>query len=71
MRNKSYRTNVSSTVITLWITFWLVVVVACGYGWVQNIIHLFRMTTVMSGEGAVRIVGIFVAPLGAVLGWFF
>jgi len=42
-----------------------------AYGWVVNIIYLFHMSTVMNGEGAVRIAGIFVPPLGAIMGWFF
>ena len=39
------------------------------WGWVLNIIALTHMASVMTGMGALRIIGIFVAPLGAVLGY--
>jgi hypothetical protein len=38
-------------------------------GWVNNIVTLFGLDG-MSGEMVLRVVGIFVAPLGAVLGYF-
>lgn len=47
------------------------VMVAGFTGWVMNIISLVGMDGVLeSGLGIARIVGIFVAPLGAVLGYF-
>lgn len=45
----------------------------CGLlfaGWVMNIYALMHMISVLSGMGILRIVGIFLAPLGGVLGWF-
>ena len=38
-------------------------------GWVANIVKLFSLDTV-SGEMVLRAVGIFLAPLGAVLRFF-
>jgi hypothetical protein len=41
------------------------------YGWVMNIVHLVQNEVVWtSGMSIGRIIGIFVAPLGAVLGYF-
>ena len=38
------------------------------FGWVNNIIALASAETI-TGLIVLRIVGIFIAPLGAVLGW--
>lgn len=39
------------------------------YGWCVNIHDLYYMESVLSGEGIIRVAGIFIAPLGALLGW--
>jgi hypothetical protein len=38
-------------------------------GWVNNIVTLFGLEGI-SGEMVLRVAGIFIAPLGAVLGYF-
>ena len=39
-------------------------------GWVRNIIQLFTATFhPLTGEIVLKIVGIFIAPLGAIMGW--
>lgn len=48
---------------------WAVIVLAGLYGWVNNIITLFGMSDVWTGEGILRVAGIFAAPLGAILGY--
>jgi len=51
---------------------WLVLWIAGIIGWVLNIIDIFHMAHPLdSGFGILRIVGIFVAPLGSILGLFF
>jgi hypothetical protein len=50
---------------------WIVVGILAAIGWVINIVHLFGMNPVLTGEGVVRIIGIFVAPLGSIMGLFF
>jgi hypothetical protein len=46
--------------------------VLCVIGWVKNIIALITMTnSEITTLFILRIVGIFAAPLGVVLGWFF
>lgn len=55
------------------ITWGLVVtcfVIAAGYGWIMNIVKLIGSDFIWSsGMSIARLVGIFVAPLGAILGW--
>ena len=46
----------------------LLLVLVAGIGWVSNIITLFHLDT-FSGEMVLRVVGIFLAPIGAVLGF--
>ncbi len=46
----------------------LTVVLVAVSGWVMNIISLAHATS-MNGMVVLRAVGIFVPPLGAVLGW--
>ncbi len=46
-------------------------VFAAGYGWVMNIIKITQsFGDVLTGMFIARCIGVFVAPLGAVLGWF-
>lgn len=41
-------------------------------GWVMNIIALVHLESVDHlGEVIIRVIGIFIAPLGAIMGWFF
>jgi type III secretory pathway component EscS len=48
--------------------FILLLTLAAVTGWISNIITLFSLDT-FSGEMVLRVVGIFLAPLGAVLGF--
>ena len=51
---------------------WAVVVIAGIIGWVFNIINICSIDNLeWSGPVILQIVGIFVAPLGAVLGYVF
>jgi|LakMenEpi03Aug12_release.lakeMendotaPanAssembly.Ray.scaffolds.fasta_scaffold1411182_2 hypothetical protein len=52
-------------------TFWGAVLLVLATGWVMNIISLIH-SNFDDGQGlfALRVVGIFVAPLGSVLGFF-
>jgi hypothetical protein len=47
------------------IAVWIIAVI----GWILNIVQIADAHTV-NGMVIIRAVGIFVAPLGAVLGWF-
>ncbi len=52
---------------------WLTVVLFAIFGWVNNIVKLVSHAGDLSTFGALeitRVIGIFVAPLGAVLGYF-
>lgn len=49
---------------------WLAVVVLGVIGWVMNIITIFGTDHILdTGKGILRVVGIFVPPLGAIMGW--
>lgn len=52
---------------------WLVIVLVVVSGWIMNIIDIFKydFDVGITLEIALRLIGIFVAPLGAVMGWFF
>lgn len=49
---------------------YLVILLAVGYGWIMNIVSMIHMDVVTTGMGVARIAGIFVPPLGAILGYF-
>ena len=46
------------------------VYIAALVGWVLNLVKLFGLSTDDLGELILRIVGIFLAPIGAVAGYF-
>ena len=52
---------------------WPIVLLIMGlslYGWIMNIITLWTMPLdPLTGQLIIRIIGIFVAPLGAILGF--
>lgn len=49
---------------------WLAIVVAATYGWVMNIVHLYYSNfNDITGILILRVVGIFIAPLGSVMGY--
>jgi len=40
--------------------------------WIMNIVHLIGLeASTINGENIVRIIGIFIAPIGTIIGWFF
>lgn len=48
----------------------LLVVIAAFIGWVMNIVQLFGLADGgITGKFVLKCIGIFIAPLGAVLGW--
>lgn len=62
----SFKNMSLGTAITV-IGLWLLLVI----GWVMNIVDLVAMESLNSGLAIVRIIGIAVFPLGAIMGWFF
>ena len=52
------------------LTLYLVLILVLVGGWVANIVKLAGMCCEFSGELALRVVGIFIPPLGTVLGIF-
>ena len=46
-------------------------IAAAVFGWVMNIVNLFgTIGSSIDAEFVLRLVGVFVAPLGAILGYF-
>jgi len=46
----------------------LIIIILSICGWVMNIIEIIHMKS-LTGLMIVKCIGIFVAPLGAILGW--
>lgn len=62
------RTSDAGTIVIVLLT--ISVVIASVTGWVFNIIEIFNIANApITGMFVLRIVGIFVAPLGAILGY--
>ena len=70
MRKSYYR---SSAGYSLGLIFSILAIGLIGaIGWCMNIWHIIHMKNVLdSGEGIIRVVGIFVAPLGSIMGLFY
>ena len=53
------------------VLFWIFLVAGVLYGWIENIIILIHSSlNPLTALEIVRFVGIFVAPVGAILGYF-
>ena len=48
--------------------FWLGIFILGAIGWISNIVEIAH-ADIVSGMVILRVVGIFMFPLGAVLGW--
>ena len=48
----------------------VLLIIALVAGWIMNIIAIVQSEFIFTGMLIARIIGVFVAPLGAVLGWF-
>lgn len=63
MKQKGYELEV--------ILIWLTVVIVGGIGWVKNIIEIVHSDFAhITGMLVVRLIGVFIVPLGAILGYF-
>ena len=50
---------------------WIAVMIALAVGWVMNVVTIAHvMAEPITGMFVLRVVGIFVVPLGGVLGYF-
>ena len=51
---------------------WLLLVATGFVGWVLNLVALFNSSfTPITGHVVLRVIGVFVAPVGSILGFFF
>lgn len=52
------------------VVFWLALVVGIVWGWISNVINIMSYETLeMTGLLIVQIIGVFLVPLGALMGW--
>ena len=49
----------------------LVAIAFAAYGYIENIIHLVASPLAATTLCALRLIGIFMPPLGIFMGWFF
>lgn len=50
---------------------YVLLLLAAVFGWIMNIMAIIQMPVIeLTGMTVARIIGIFLAPLGAILGWF-
>jgi hypothetical protein len=62
--------NQAGGIVVLWLVLLLVCILA-GIGWVINIVKLVGLIGADIGtEFVLRVVGVIVAPLGSIMGWF-
>lgn len=55
---------------TLFFVYLAIVLVAC-YGWINNIVIIFHSDfSHITGQLVIRIIGVFIAPIGCVMGFF-
>lgn len=68
------RKNTDGSIILGVLLFWASIVVTLIAGWINNIIWLFHIDKFSwSGEQIISVIGVFLAPIGAVHGiylWF-
>ncbi len=50
--------------------FIIILAILVAIGWVMNVIDLVRWNADITAEFIIRVIGIFVPPLGAIMGWF-
>ena len=62
-KSKNYGIGASMAFLAIW-AFFVV-------GWILNIIDLVKMNIELTGVVILKIIGIFVIPLGSIMGWFF
>ena len=59
----------TQTFLAIWLV-WLALIIAGGYGWIMNIVKIVNTGfDVFTGMLIARCIGVFIAPLGAVLGY--
>lgn len=67
----SYRFKTERQLSTGVIVTVLILTLLAFIGWVMNIVELFGMSfSTVTGELVVRIIGVFLFPIGGIAGWF-
>lgn len=63
--------DVSTSIAILGVLIWLGVIITVAVGYVFNILDLFSDLSTVNGVFIMRIIGIFLPPIGAIMGYFF
>jgi prepilin-type N-terminal cleavage/methylation domain-containing protein len=63
------KSQLGYTLPELLLVVYLILIVAGGIGWIWNIVKLIDTCCGITGMLVVRAIGIFVPPLGAVMGY--
>ena len=53
------------------ILFYLAIIVGTIWGWIINLKYVMNLQSVQTVGDMIHIIGIFLPPLGAIMGWFF
>lgn len=53
----------------VWLAFLVAIAIGLIVGWVLNVVTLYNAPPELTWSLVVRVIGVFVAPLGAILGW--
>ncbi len=68
---KNFKRQLGYTIAEVGIIAWAILLLVLGVGWVMNIVTIIGMLSdPITGMFIFRCVGIFVMPLGGVLGYF-
>lgn len=64
MKNSKSGFTSSEVLFTIFLLF-------CGYGWIANMVKVFlTVNDPATGKFILRMIGIFIAPIGIILGYF-
>ncbi len=63
--------DVSTSIAILGVLIWLGVIITVAVGYVFNILDLFSDLSTVNGVFIMRIIGIFLPPIGAIMGYLF
>lgn len=63
--------DVSTSIAILGVLIWLGVIITVAIGYILNIVDLFNDLSTVNGVFIMRIIGIFLPPIGAIMGYFF
>lgn len=70
MKNNDGWAAVGGAIVILWVAAVWTIVIGLLIGWIMNIQNLFTLSDPLTTADVLSIVGLFVAPIGGVMGWY-